>query len=135
MGNKIESIEGIGPAMSAALRKAGVSTVETLLEVACDKKGRAALATRSKINPSRLLTWINMADLFRIRGVASQYAELLIGAGVDTVRELRNRNPKNLTAKINEINLDKNLVRSVPSEKMVTSWIEHAKALPPKITY
>ena len=68
-----------------------------------------------------LLRCVNMADLFRISGVASQFAELLEAAGVDTVKELRNRNVDNLAAKMAEVNAAKKLVRVAPSAKVVAS--------------
>lgn len=135
MAKRIENIEGIGPSIGAALRDAGVNSVDKLLELCCDKKGRAALASKTQISETRILKWVNMADLFRIKGIAGQYAELLEGAGVDTVKELRNRNAENLTAKMNEVNADKKLVRKAPSVKVVASWVEQAKALPPKVTH
>jgi predicted flap endonuclease-1-like 5' DNA nuclease len=135
MGKRIESIEGIGPSMGAALRDAGIGSVEKMLELCCDKKGRVAIANKTQISEARILKWVNMADLFRINGIASQYAELLEGAGVDTVKELRNRNAENLTAKMNSVNAEKNLVRRTPSVTVVNAWIEQAKELPPKVTH
>lgn len=135
MAKKISSIEGIGPKTSEALRNAGVNTVEDLLEKASDRKGRQLLADKAEISESRLLKCVNMADLFRIKGVAGQYAELLEGAGVDTVKELKHRNVENLVARMNEVNAEKNLVRKTPSIKIVASWIEQAKSLPEKITH
>jgi hypothetical protein len=76
----IESIEGIGKKTGAALRKAGVNTVEKLLDAGCTKAGRKNLAATTGINESQLLQCVNMADLFRINGVASQFAELLVAA-------------------------------------------------------
>ena len=135
MGKRIEDIEGIGPAIGAALRDAGIGSTEKLLDLCCNKKGRASLASKTQISETRILKWVNMADLFRINGVASQYAELLEGAGVDTVKELRNRNAGNLTSKMAEVNADKKLVRRTPSVKVVSAWIEQAKELPPKVTH
>ena len=135
MSKKIESIEGIGPKTGEALRAAGIKTVDQLLDVACDKRGRQQLADQIEITESRVLQYVNMADLFRVKGVASQYAELLVGAGVDTVKELKHRNVENLVTKMNEINADKKLVRSTPSVKVVASWIDQAKSLPAKITH
>lgn len=135
MAKRIEDIEGIGPAHGAALREAGIKTVDDLLEAACAKKGRAKLAEKTHITESRLLKCVNMADLFRIRGVASQYAELLEGAGVDTVKELKHRNAENLAAKMVEVNAEKNLVRKTPSVKVISGWITQAKELPAKITH
>lgn len=135
MAKRIEDIEGIGPKTGEAFRNAGIRTVDRLLEVACDKKGRRSLAARTEIAEATLLKCVNMADLFRIKGVASQYAELLEVAGVDTVKELKHRNAENLVAKMIDVNAAKKIVRKPPSVKIVASWIEQAKALPAKISH
>ena len=135
MAKKIESIEGIGPAYGQALRAAGVHTVDDLLEAGATKPARAALAGKTGISEARVLKCVNMADLFRINGVASQYAELLECAGVDTIKELKHRNAANLAEKMDEVNQAKNLVRRTPSVKVVAGWISQAGKLPPKVTY
>ncbi len=135
MAKQIEDIEGIGASLGTSLRDAGVNTVDNLLQAACDKEGRAKLAEKTQITEARLLRWVNMADLFRIKGVSGQYAELLEGAGVDTVKELQHRNAENLAAKMSEVNTEKSLVRQTPSVKVVASWVEQAKTLTPKITH
>lgn len=135
MAKSIERIEGIGPQTGVALRNAGVRTVESLLEMAADKRSRTALAEKTGISEVRILKCVNMADLFRINGVASQYAELLESAGVDTVKELRNRNPENLAAAMADVNKAKNLVRRAPSTAVVNDWVAQAKKLPPKISH
>lgn len=135
MSKRIEDIEGIGPRTGAALRGAGVRSVSALLERGCTRRGRAELAAQTKLSEKQLLRCVNMADLFRIRGVASQYAELLEAAGVDTVKELRNRNPENLAGKMAEVNASKRLVRATPSAKVVAKWVALAKELPPKVSY
>jgi predicted flap endonuclease-1-like 5' DNA nuclease len=135
MSKSIEKIEGIGPKTGEALRNAGVRTVESLLKAGADKKSRAALAEKTGISEARILKCINMADLFRINGVASQYAELLECAGVDTVKELKNRNAENLAAKMEEVNKAKNLVRRPPSTSIVSDWVAQAKKLPGIISY
>ena len=135
MSKSIETIEGIGPKTGASLRKAGIRTVEKLLDTASSKPGRKALAAETGINEKQLLRCVNMADLFRINGVASQYAELLEAAGVDTVKELRNRNAENLTSKMAGVNAAKRLVRVTPSANVVAKWVAQAKVLPPRITH
>ena len=135
MTRSIESIEGIGPKLGAALRTAGVRSVAGLLKAGADKKSRKALAEKSGISEKRILKCVNMADLFRINGVASQYAELLENAGVDTVKELKHRNADNLAEKMAEVNAEKNLVRRTPSPTVVRSWISQAAELPAKVTY
>lgn len=129
----IADIEGIGPRNATKLRKAGVRTTEGLLKVAGDAKGRRELAAKTGLEPGKLLGWVNRADLMRIKGVGSEYADLLECAGCDTVKELRRRNPVNLTTAMAEINDKKQLVRRLPTEAMVIAWVEEAKTLPPSV--
>ncbi|MBT8098902.1 MAG: DUF4332 domain-containing protein [Gammaproteobacteria bacterium] len=135
MAKNIESIEGIGPKLGEALRSAGITTVDELLEAGASKPARNALSEKTGISETRVLRCVNMADLFRINGVASQYAELLESAGVDTVKELKHRNAMNLADKMSEINQEKNLVRRTPSVSVVQDWIFQAGRLPSKVTY
>ncbi|MGI9272940.1 MAG: DUF4332 domain-containing protein [Woeseiaceae bacterium] len=135
MSKSIQKIEGIGPKLGEALRNAGVRTVEGLLEAGTDKNSRVALAEKTGISEARILKCVNMADLFRINGVASQYAELLESAGVDTVKELKHRNAENLANKMAEVNADKNLVRRPPSTTVVSDWVAQAKRLPSRVSY
>lgn len=135
MSKKITEIEGIGPAFAEKLAGAGVTTVEGLLEKGASKAGRKKLAESAGIDESKLLTWVNMADLFRIKGVGSQFAELLKASGVDTVKELRNRNAENLHAKLTEVQAEKKITRAVPALSQVADYIEQAKALDPVVTH
>jgi predicted flap endonuclease-1-like 5' DNA nuclease len=135
MGYKIEEIEGIGAANAKKLAAADISTTDGLLKLCCDAKGRKATAEKTGVSEGQLLKWANMADLMRISGVGSEYSELLEAAGVDTVKELRNRNAANLAAKMAEVNATKKLTRTVPSEKVVSKWVEQAGALDPLITH
>lgn len=133
---KIEEIEGIGPVMARRLKEAGVGTLTNLLERGRTRHGRAGLAETSGIAEAVILKWVNMADLFRIRGVGGEYAELLEKAGVDTVNELRTRKPENLNSRLAEANGGpRRLVRQLPGLKRVTRWTEEARRLPPKVTY
>jgi predicted flap endonuclease-1-like 5' DNA nuclease len=135
MAKKIEEIEGIGPDTAGKLAAAGITTVEQYLEAACDPKGRKELAEKTGIGDSRILKFANQADLFRVSGVSTQYAELLEAAGVDTVKELAQRNAENLAAKMAEVNEAKNLVRQTPAAATVADWVEQAKNLPRKVVY
>lgn len=135
MGYKIEEIEGIGPAFAAKLSGAGITNTDHLLEHCGAKSGRGKVAGSTGISEKQILRWTNMADLMRIKGVGEEYSDLLEAAGVDTVKELRNRNAVNLAAKMSEINTAKSLVRSVPSADTVTKWVDHAKTLDPAISH
>ncbi|MHA7128647.1 DUF4332 domain-containing protein [Algoriphagus namhaensis] len=135
MAQQITMIESIGPVYKEKLAAAGVSTVEGLLEKGASKSGRKAIAEASGIAEGKILDWVNMADLFRIKGVGPQFAELLKAAGVDTVKELRNRNAANLHAALVKTQEEKGLTRAVPAESQVADYIEQAKGLEPMVTY
>ncbi|MEZ4886900.1 MAG: DUF4332 domain-containing protein [Chitinophagales bacterium] len=135
MAYKISDIEGIGPVISEKFAEVGIKTVEGLLEKGASKKGRDELAAATGMDASKILVFVNNADLFRVKGVSSQYAELLKASGVDTVKELRNRKPENLHAKMKEVNEEKNLVRQVASLSQVEGFVNHAKELEPKVTH
>ena len=118
-----------------ALRSAGIRTTEKLLEAAMSPKGRKLLAARTQLNEKRLLHWANIADKLRIKGMGKEYASLLCEVGVDTVKELRYRNPERLAQAMAELNRKRKLVRFLPSEKLVMRWIESARKLQGKISY
>ncbi len=135
MSYPIEEIEGIGPAYAAKLAPCGVKTTAALLKRCADPKGRRRIAAESGVSEELLLKWTNLADLMRVRGIGRQYAELLEGAGVDTIKELRHRRPGNLAAKMAEVNAVKKLTRRIPVPSMIEEWIELAAKLAPVITY
>jgi predicted flap endonuclease-1-like 5' DNA nuclease len=132
---KLTSIQGIAEVTETKLNAAGVISVDDLLEKGATPKGREELATKSGVPAAQILKFVNYADLFRIKGIAGQTAELLEASGVNTVAELAQRNPANLAAKVKEVNDAKKLSGKVPTEKQVAEWIETAKTLPKKVTY
>lgn len=132
---KIIDIEGIGPVYSEKLIAIGIRSVAQLLKAGAQPKGRQELADKSGISKDLILEWVNHADLYRIKGVAEEYSDLLEEAGVDTVVELATRNPGNLFTKIIEVNQAKKLVRRPPSQKMVEDWVAQAKDLPRAVFY
>ncbi len=133
---KISDIEGIGPVFAEKLSAAGVRTVEGLLEMGGMRKGRQALADASGIAAAQILDWVNRADLYRIKGVGSEFSDLLEKAGVDTVAELAKRNAAHLSAAITKlVDSGTDIVRRIPNETQIYGWIEQAKALPRAVEY
>ena len=135
MSYPIADLERITPGVAAKLKSIGIRTTGKLLEKAKDLKGRKAIGKATGIDEKCILRWANMADRMRIKGVGEDYAELLEAAGVDTVKELKYRNPGNLAKAMAKANVERKLVQLPPSEKAVVRWIEHAWKLPLKITY
>lgn len=132
---KLISVEGIGQVYAGKLKEAGISSTQALLKKGATPAGRRELAEKTGISEAAILEWVNHVDLFRIRGVGEEYADLLEAAGVDTVPELAQRNPENLYQKLVEVNRAKKLVRKMPVLSQVADWVEQAKKLPRVITY
>jgi predicted flap endonuclease-1-like 5' DNA nuclease len=131
----LDYIEGIGPVYAGKLRAIGINNPLDLLEKGAFPKGREEIAATAGISSALVLTWVNHVDLFRIKGVGSEYADLLERAGVDTVVELALRNPDNLFAKMVAVNEEKHLVRKLPVLSQVQDWVGQAKVLPRKVNY
>lgn len=135
VSKSLKKLDGLAPDVIERLRSAGIRTSDRLLEATKSAKDREALSLKTGIPPRELLRFANLADKLRVKGLGMNYAELLCRVGVDTVRELKYRNPAKLAAAMRAENDKRKLVRLVPTEKAVGRWVEAAKKLPPKITY
>jgi predicted flap endonuclease-1-like 5' DNA nuclease len=136
MSYPIEDLKTIGPSVAASFKSVGIRSTGRLLEAAKDPKGRKFLAAKTGLDEKCILRSANMADRMRIKGVGEDYAVLLEAAGVDTVRELKYRNPRNLAKAMADANTKRKLgVRLLPSEMTIQRWIDHAKRLQLKISY
>lgn len=131
----LSTIEGIGPAYQQKLKAAGIKSAEALLKRGATAKGRQDLEKATGISGKLILEWVNHADLFRIKGVGPEFADLLEEAGVDTVAELAQRKADNLYKAMAEANAAKNLVNRMPALENVKAWIEEAKKLPRIVQY
>jgi predicted flap endonuclease-1-like 5' DNA nuclease len=128
-------IEGIGEVYTQKLKAADIGTTDALLERGATPRGRRQMAEETGISETLILEWVNHADLFRVKGVGSEYSDLLEEAGVDTIPELAQRNPDNLYQKLAEVNRAKHLVRRLPTAAQVKDWVQQAERMPRVITY
>ena len=135
MSYPITDINGIDGEAAEILKSVGIRSTERLLDRARTVRGRKMLAMKTGFDEKRLLCWANVADRMRIKGIRKEYAELLQAAGVDTVKDLKYRNPANLATAMADANKKRKMVRLLPSEKVVGNWIENAKKLQLKISY
>jgi predicted flap endonuclease-1-like 5' DNA nuclease len=133
---KIDEVEGIGPAFAEKLVAAGVKTTDDLLSSGATASGRDKLAEATGISGKLILEWVNHVDLMRLKGVGSEYSDLLEAAGVDSPAELARRNAANLAATIAEVVAARpNIVRRAPSEAVIQGWIDEAKTLDKVVTH
>lgn len=135
MSYPITDIDGIAGDVAAKLKSVGIRSTARLLKEARTVKGRKALAEKTGFSEKQLLCWANVADRMRIKGISKEYAELLQAAGVDTVKELKFRNPANLAKAMADANKKRKMVRLLPSEKVVGVWIQRAQGLELMIKY
>ena len=135
MKYSVQDIEGIGPVNGAKLADAGVWTTDDLLRVGGDVAGRKVLSKQAGFDKSRLLGWVDRADLMRVSGIGEEYADLLEHAGVDTVKELATRNAENLVEMMEKVNAEKKLTRGTPKPGEVQKWIKEADKLKPMVSY
>ena len=131
---RIDQVAGVDHRQATKLRKAGVRTSKALAECASTRRGRTRLSKETGISPKDLQLWVHHADLLRVKGVGAEYAFLLVEAGVDTLRDLRRRNPTALLAKIIGMNGSQRVVERLPTESMVEGWITSAGSLDPAIS-
>src|SRR6476659_1120482 len=121
--------------MAANLLSDHIRTTEKLLEASQTVKDRKNLAEKLGVDEQTVLRWANLADRMRIKGVREPYADLLKDAGVDTVRELKYRNPARLAEAMAAANARRKRVDQLPTAKRVEHWIAAARKLEPKIRY
>jgi ribosomal protein L31 len=132
---ELTDIEGIGETYARKLKDAGIPTPDALLQKGATAKGRQEIAENSGISGKLILVWVNHVDLMRVKGISTNWAELLEASGVDSVPELAQRVAENLLTKLIEVNQQKNLARSLPNLSQVEGWIELAKTLPRVVNY
>lgn len=135
MSRKVIDIEGIGSTYAEKLNAIGILHTDELLEQGGTKSGREKIAAATGIPESLVLTWVNHADLFRIKGVGAQFAELLEAAGVDSVKEFALRNAENLHTRLLETNHQFGVSGKVPSAETLQTMIDEAKKLDRKVTH
>lgn len=131
----IEQVEGIGRVYAGRLREAGIATIAALFAAAATDYRRRKLAEELRISRKLILRWVNHADLMRIDGIDTQFAELLEAAGVDSPTELQHRVPAHLAARMAEVDAEKHIAPEVPDEATVANWVEAAKTLPKLVSH
>lgn len=134
-GTDLQNLQGMTSQFVEKLNDNGVMSIEDLVEQAGSASDRQSLAQSSGISRSRILRWVNMADLMRIATVDAKAADLLEKAGVDSVVELGVRSPERLLAKLENTNKSEKIMDSVPELEVIQKWVERAKELPRKVTH
>ena len=128
----IRAIEDIGVRHQARLRAADLGSCKSLLEAGATKRGRRVISETVGVAESRVFEWVNKAALMRIRGISTQYSELLEAVGVDSLRKLRKSRITQLHKALIRANEHRRnpLVKRIPSQDQIKDWIRQAKRLP-----
>ena len=125
--NSIDSINGMTHTEATKLRRARVRTTVTFLQIASTRSGRALLTKETGITSPKLLHWAKRAELMKIKNLGKDYADLLEAVGVESIADLKRRNPESLHEMMNNANQAKKIVDRMPSLKRVTNWIDDSK--------
>ncbi|MGD2144816.1 MAG: DUF4332 domain-containing protein [Anaerolineae bacterium] len=128
---EVTEIGGIGQVYAQRLAEARIGTTQVLLKRGATSEGREKIAKKAGVSARRVLTWVNKADLMRIKGVGKEYANLLDAAAVHTVKQLAQQRPDRVTEKLLTVNEERYLVQRVPGQETVEEWIKAARHLPP----
>jgi len=131
---QIADIEGIGETYAHILEDIGITHVEDFLASCRTPTDRKNLADRVGVPSATILKWANLADMFRIGGVAEEWSELLRDVGVHTVMQLAQRNPNKLYSNIDSHDATR-IVRQKPTPEQVEEWVETARQLPRSLEY
>ena len=127
---RIADVEGIGPAYAEKLAAAGIATTDDLLAAGAKPYDRERIAEATGISSKLIREWVDEVDLMRVPGVGPQYSDLLVAAGVGSPAELAQRNPAHLAITVQEVVAARpGIVRRVPSEAEIATWIEQAGTL------
>ncbi|MDY6802820.1 MAG: DUF4332 domain-containing protein [Cyanobacteriota bacterium] len=126
MNYNIREIEGIDLVHANKLAEVGITTLEELLEKGSSLKDIEDLERVTEIDRNLILEWVQLADLFQIKGVAEEYSKLLEAVGVHTVEELKSQYPETLYSKMVKANRKERIVDKLPSLGMVRSWVSQA---------
>ncbi len=130
----INSINGMTHIEATKLRRARVRTTVTFLQIASSRSGRALLTKETGISSPKLLHWAKRAELMKIKDLGRDYSDLLEAVGVESVSELKRRNPESLHESMSAINNKQEIVDRMPSLKRVTKWIEESKDIDIKVS-
>ena len=125
--NSIDSINGMTHTEATKLRRARVRTTVTFLQIASTRSGRALLTKETGITSPKLLHWAKRAELMKIKNLGRDYADLLEAVGVESVADLKRRNPESLHEMMHNANQANKIVDRMPSLKRVTNWIDDSK--------
>ena len=135
MSVTLGELRGVTDSVLNSLKAQGLGDSDSLLEATKTPQNRKSLASASGVDPKTILELANRADLARIKGIGRVYSDLMEEAGVDTVKELANRLPVNLHAKLIEINTTRQFTQRPPSVEQVSDFVEQAKSLPAMLEY
>ncbi len=125
----LAQLRGLTASEVGALKRAGITNNVQLLDAAKTRAQEQKLAKQTGITSTRVREAVNRADLVRIDGIGPAAADLFENAGVNSVKELAQRNPSSLHEALVKYAASRSeLGYQVPSESTVMSLVTKAQA-------
>lgn len=115
--------------VAGKLGKLGMKSSDDLVAQGATAKGRAKIVKETKIPSGKLLEWVRLCDLVRIKGVGPDVVKLLNAVKIDSVRQLKRQKAAALYKKVEKANAKVKITEKLPSEQHLADWISQAKKL------
>ncbi len=130
MDIQITEIDGIGQGFGAQLIKAGVATVNDLLNAASSAEGKTLLSKTTGIPRRKIVRWYSIGNFLRVEGLNSDYGDLLYRSGTSTLTALAEKDPATILSEIQALSsLRLRKENPAPDQEMIISWQQAAQKL------
>jgi hypothetical protein len=105
------------------LPRVGITSLDDLVSKTRDKNERDELALRLLVPKEELISWVEKAQLVRLKGLGIENLRLLKGAGIDSVAALSAEDPSRLRDRM----LQSWEGRPCPSLSKLRIWVREAR--------
>ena len=122
-------IKGISKILQAKLRELYIYDVSALLSRGRTQKDRDSLASKLKVDVNEVESWIKQADLWRVSGMTTDIAYLLVISGVRCVEDLARVDAKKIFPIIKGISAVQTDFQAPSSKEEIYQLIKNAQDL------
>ena len=124
----LSSVKSLSSAEAAALKRVGIDNTKELLEAASSTTAERALAKKAGLSTTAVREAVNRADLLNVKGVGKATADLFENAGVNSAKELAQRNPVALAKSLEAfVKSHPDQGRWLPSSATIKTLVENAR--------
>ncbi|PWJ88996.1 uncharacterized protein DUF4332 [Oceanotoga teriensis] len=127
---KLKKINSFDKKYISKLESINIKDTGSLIIECKTQENKEKLSNRLEIPVEKINKLANIADIMRLPGVKDIRATLYFDSGFDTLEKISKQDPLEMKNKINEYIKDKNISKSPPFPKEITTQITWAKIYP-----